>query len=370
MANLNENQKDVWNGKIEKEVKTVECPKDPLYGVLRLNLTSPLNIGSETDDRYFFTSLREIKVDKKGRIYALDTKTARIQVYDSNGKHLETVGGKGQGPGEFLIPSSFFLDRKGNIYVRDTMTRKITVFSKDWKYKKSISLNEIAHDKFFVDKEENIFINILNYESDGNMNINFIKLNPKENIKKKFISAFFLKPIINGKSRFIYEHPYQQNIYFSLLGNGNIVLVKSLEPTIYYFSSAGEILYEILKEEKIEKITTKEKKIVFADFFKQMRKELHDKVFFPEHRPIYSNLLIDDENRIYIEKFKPIYRKNTSHSYYVFSEKGKYLYNIIMNFRIDCISSGCVYTKKINEESGETKLLGYKIKNWKQIKDS
>jgi len=368
MANSNENQKAEWKGKIEKEVETVECSKTPLYGILKLNLTSPLIIGSETDARYFFTSLREIKVDKKGRIYVLDSKAARIQVYDIAGKFISTIGGKGQGPGEFFAPSSFFVNEKGNIYIYDTMTRKITVFSEDWIYKEFISLNEIAHGKFSVDKKGNILFNTVAFEPDGNMYISFIKLRPKENIKKKYISALFLKPIIDGKRRFIYEHPYQQNIYFSLLGNGNIALVKSLEPTIYYFSGEGEILSKVLKEEKSERITKKEKEIVFTDFFKQMRKGLHDKVFFPESRPIYSNLLIDDENRIYLERFKPINEKSSDYFYYVFNEKGKYLYNLVLNFRIECIKSGYVYTIKINEESGEIKLLRYKIKNWELIK--
>lgn len=354
----------------EIEVKTLKCPKTPLYGALKLELSSPLIIGSETDDHYFFTSLREIKVDKEGRIYVLDNKTARIQVYDINGKYIGTIGGKGQGPGEFFVPYNLFLDEKGNIYVSDTMTRKITVFTESWTYKESISLNEIAHGKFSVDKEGYILFNSVAFNSEGNMNINFNKLNPKENTKKQFVSALFLKPIIDGKRRIIYEHPYQQNIYFSLLGNRNIVLIKSLEPTIYYFSGEGEILRKVLKEEKSERITKQEKEKVFSESFKRMRKELHDKVHFPEYRPVYSNLLVDDENRIYLEKFKPINDESSNYLYYVFNEKGEYLYNLVLNFRIECINMGFVYTIKINEESGVTNLLRFKIKNWEQIKEA
>ena len=358
------------SAKTEIEVKTLVSPETPLYGTLKLELSSPLIIGSEIDDHYFFTSLREIKVDKKGRIYALDNKTARIQVYDINGKYISTIGGKGQGPGEFFVPYNFSLDEKGNIYVSDTMARKITVFSEDWIYKESISLNEIAHGKLSVDKEGNILFNSVAFETDGNMYINFIKLDPKENIKKQIVSTLFLKPIIDGRRRTIYEHPYQQNIYFSLLSNGNIALVKSLEASIYYFSYEGEILSKVLKEEKPERITKQEKEKVFSESFERMRKELHDKVYFPEYRPVYSNLLVDDENRIYLEKFKPINDESSNYFYYVFNEKGKYLYNLVLSFRIECINKGFVYTIKINEESGETNLLRFQIKNWEQIKEA
>lgn len=355
---------------IESEVKIIKCPETPLYGTLKLELTSPLIIGSEAEDNYFFASLREVKVDKKGRILALDSKSARIQVYDIDGKYISTIGRKGQGPGEFFVPYSFYLDEKGNIYVSDTMTRKITVFSENWIYKESISLNEIAHGKFSMDKEGYILFNSVAFNSEGNMNINFNRLNPKEKSKKQFVSALFLKPIIDGKRRIIYEHPYQQNIYFSLLGNGNIVLVKSLEPTIYYFSREGELLNKVLKEEKSERITKKEKEIVFSESFKRVRAELHEKVYFPEYRPIYTNILIDDENRIYLEKFKPINEKSSNYYYFVFNETGKYLYNLILSFRIEVVNNGYIYTKKINEESGKIKIIRYKIKNWNQIKES
>lgn len=356
------------SAKAEIKVKTLKSPETPLYGTLNLELSPPLIIGSEKDDHYFFTSLREIKVDKEGRIYALDYKTARIQVYDINGKYISTIGGKGQGPGEFFVPYNLFIDEKGNIYVSDTMKRKITVFAESWTYKESISLNELAHGKFSVDKEGYILFNSVTFNSEGNMNINFNKLNPKEKTKKQFVSVLFLKPIRDGSIEIIYGHPYQQNIYFSLLGNGNIVLVKSLEPTIYYFSGEGEILMKVLKEEKSERITKQEKEKVFSESFERMRKELHDKVYFPENRPVYSSLLVDDENRIYLEKFKPINDESSNYLYYVFNEKGKYLYNLVLSFRIECINKDFVYTIKIDEDSGETNLLRFQIKNWEQIK--
>jgi len=356
------------SAKTEIEVKTLVFPETPLYGTLKLELSPPLIIGSETDDRYFFSSLREIKVDKEGRIYALDNKTARIQVYNKNGEFAETIGRKGQGPGEFSIPYNFFMDEKGNIFVLDTMARKIIVFSDDWKYMKSIPFNEIVHSNFFVDKEGNVFFSTVASEPDGNMYINFIKWELKGNIKSKIVSDFFLKMIISSKGRFFYDHPYLQNFYFSRLIGDTVVLVKSLEPTIYYFSNEGEILYKVLKEEKTERINQKEKEIVFSESFEWLEEGRHDEVFFPEFRPVYSSLLVDDENRIYLERFKPINDKSTSYSYYVFNEKGRYLYNLVLNFQIEFIKDGYVYTIKIDEKSGETNLLRYNIKNWNQIK--
>jgi len=356
------------SAKTEIEVKTLICPENPLYGTFKFELSPPLIIGSETDDRYFFFSLRKIIADSDGQIYALDNKAARIQVYNKNGEYVETIGRKGQGPGEFSVPYNFFMDEKGNLFVLDTMARKIIVFSDDWKYVKSISFNEIALSHFFVDKSGNIFFSTLTTKPEGNMYINFIKWDPKENMKRKIASDFFLKMIISRKGSFFYGHPYLQHYYFLPLVGNNVVFVKSLEPAIHYFSNEGEELYKVLKEEKSERITKKEKEIVFSESFEWLEEGRHEEVFFPEFRPVYSNLLVDDENRIYLERFKPMNEKSTRYSYYVFNEKGRYLYNLVLNFRMEFIKNGYVYTIKTDEESGETSLLRYKIENWNKIK--
>ena len=42
-----------------------------------------------------------LKIGKNGRIYISDKKTYQINIYSEKGKLLYTMGGKGQGPGEF-----------------------------------------------------------------------------------------------------------------------------------------------------------------------------------------------------------------------------------------------------------------------------
>ncbi len=47
----------------------------------------------------------QVEVDKDGNIYVIDTRSYRVQVFDSHGKYRITLGREGQGPGEFQIPS-------------------------------------------------------------------------------------------------------------------------------------------------------------------------------------------------------------------------------------------------------------------------
>jgi hypothetical protein len=67
-----------------------------------------------------------------GRIYVLDVQEAALQVYDSTGSYLETVGRAGEGPGEFRRPVDLTVDGEGGrAIVRDARLRRITFLDLD-----------------------------------------------------------------------------------------------------------------------------------------------------------------------------------------------------------------------------------------------
>ena len=54
----------------------------------------------------------DVAVDKAGNIYILDSGNARIQKFGPDGKYLATIGRKGQGPGEFILPDGLDIDKR------------------------------------------------------------------------------------------------------------------------------------------------------------------------------------------------------------------------------------------------------------------
>ncbi len=61
----------------------------------------------ETEDEHLaFNYPSDVAVDKDGNIYVLDSANTRIQKFGPDGKFLATIGRKGQGPGEFLMPDA------------------------------------------------------------------------------------------------------------------------------------------------------------------------------------------------------------------------------------------------------------------------
>lgn len=57
--------------------------------------------------------------DASGRLYVADVQEPRIVVFDSTGRHLATIGRKGEGPGEFTAPTGPIIAADGSLYVRN-----------------------------------------------------------------------------------------------------------------------------------------------------------------------------------------------------------------------------------------------------------
>lgn len=84
-----------WKGTItEKDgVIIVKNPKEPLNEHSEFNIVQDLKIGQALGKPEFMLSeIREIEVDAKGNIYAVESKENHIRVFDKEGAYLRTVG--------------------------------------------------------------------------------------------------------------------------------------------------------------------------------------------------------------------------------------------------------------------------------------
>lgn len=156
-------QKPEWGGTTEEVdgVMVVTNPAEPFYGEITFELEEDLSIGNEEDENYLFYQAVDIAVDRDANIYVVGYKNCRIQKFDRDGKYIQTIGRKGQGPGEFEGPHGIYCDEStGNIYVVDG--REIVIFDRNGDYLSGVT---------FINFPSAIMIDI-----DGNMWIKFSKI--------------------------------------------------------------------------------------------------------------------------------------------------------------------------------------------------
>lgn len=87
--------------------------------------------GAEADDESFFyekVGSIEVDSDASGNIYVLDNGNTRVQVFDSQGNYLRTIGSEGDGPGELRMPRALTVNSRGDVALFDIGQGRITVF--------------------------------------------------------------------------------------------------------------------------------------------------------------------------------------------------------------------------------------------------
>jgi hypothetical protein len=102
------------------------------------------NLGElETEDENLaFHIPSDIATDEQGNIYILDAGNHRIQKFDPDGNYIETIGSRGQGPGEFYLPLSLEVDSRGYFYVSDPQNQRVQILKPDGTEYKTISFHE------------------------------------------------------------------------------------------------------------------------------------------------------------------------------------------------------------------------------------
>jgi hypothetical protein len=109
-------------------VKTVRNPDFPKEGVVRYALQEELTIGGESGGTESVLNRPiYLNLNSQGNIFVMDWGDVDIKVFDPTGKMLRTIGKKGQGPGEFDIPSSFVISPDDRIFLLSGRQYQISI---------------------------------------------------------------------------------------------------------------------------------------------------------------------------------------------------------------------------------------------------
>ncbi len=79
----------------------------------------------------YFGAVGALTTDSRDNIFVLDGLAQEIHVFDSEGAHVRTVGGQGEGPGEFRMAQALAMGPGDTLWVTDPMTRRYSVFGPD-----------------------------------------------------------------------------------------------------------------------------------------------------------------------------------------------------------------------------------------------
>ena len=86
-------------------------------------------------------SVRVLRIVPDGNFWILDSRGIKINRYKPDGTFISSIGGSGQGPGEYLTPVDFFFGKEC-IYVVDNLAIKLNVLNMDGNFKYFFSIQD------------------------------------------------------------------------------------------------------------------------------------------------------------------------------------------------------------------------------------
>lgn len=371
-------QKSEWQGTIEEVdgVTVVRNPDEPYYGELIFNLEEDLIIGREDDENFQFYRAYNLAVDNEDNIYVVDSGNKRIQKFDKNGNYIQTIGRKGQGPGEFESLSEIFIDGS-DIYASDN--RKIEIFDIKGEHKDSISLRHPISNFSVTPDGHIVAFTIIRVDEEKKEAV--VKIDSMGKITKNLVEFAEAKAETRrgrsgSYSTFTIKHSYTPQLCFAPINDKNFAYSHSSQYEIFFMNENGVLKMKIIKEEKPHSISSEEKDVIISrvkESISRLGRKWPDDVVkeacsFPSHRPYIRGILTDDKERYYVLRVSSVLDKKSEREYDIFNNEGYYLYRAKIPVYPVIIKKGLIYNIK-TEETGEVFVRRFRITNWNQIKE-
>lgn len=375
------------------EVITVSNPKTPAYkkGMkMRMVFEEELSIGAaEGDENYMFGSQVYLNADDEGHFYVTDWDRKAVKKYDSDGRYLKSIGGEGQGPGEFQNITKVMFDFEGNIYLNDVAQYRISFLSKEGNYLRQIKVPSsfemvtINSKGFFIAQITDIKEEEFNQKSDRVIGL----FDNKFNLVKEFIR---IHEVFRGLSRrdensiaeFFANHlsdtAFKPDVSYVLDKKDFIYLGYPENYEIKVYSPEGKLIKIIQRDYEPLKINEKQKEDFIKkhgeSFMAAMPERTHylkNKVFklikYPKYKPAYEQFALMENGWIFVIV-------NSVRGQYalvdIFDENGKYLAQFETDISTDGLffKNGKAYALATKDDYKIVKRYRFEIQEFRDKK--
>jgi len=339
-------QKAEWKGTIEEKdgVIIVKNPREPMYTENVFSLEEELSIGeADGPEEYMFSNLRNLAVDDRGYIYALDSREKHVKVFNSKGDYIATMGKRGQGPGEILGSRNVCITPQNEVMVPDSLNNRLTFFSLEGEFIKSIPLKSLILLKTKIDSNGDIIgLAIVREEENSRHELK------KFNTDLKYLCSFDSSPLQNPRNL----NPFLVGLIWDVDKNDRVVCGYPITYEINIFDIEGNLVKKIEKDYKPLEITKE-------DIKRTEGMPPGIKLFMPKYHPAFRNFIIDDECKIFVLTWEKV-PDGDERYYNVFDEEGKYIAKIPLGARTQLIKMNKLYAIE-EDDDGYHCIKRYKV---------
>lgn len=81
-----------------------------------------------------FSSIRGVAIDSKDRLLLVEKESHHVAILNLQNSGLQHIGGRGNGDGQFEMPSCVAVNRDGIIFITDSINQRVQYFDPDYTY--------------------------------------------------------------------------------------------------------------------------------------------------------------------------------------------------------------------------------------------
>lgn len=377
--------------KVEQQngVTIVSNPKTPRpeNGIpIRLVFTEELSIGAEYgDEEYLFGNRVYFNVDVDGNVYVNDWDKKCIRKFDADGNYLLTIGGPGQGPGEFQNVWHPRFDKNNNLYVSDIVgNRRITLFDRDGTFLELIRVPIRLSD--ILINSQGFYIGYHSTMNDGSATTVLGLFDPEFQLLKEFhkTTREFTSPsgrdsesLAQFLADLIGDEAFQPTTTFVLAKDGSIYFGFPENYEINLFSPEGRLEKIIRRDYEPIKIGKnhiqdfiryqEDEFFRFVPYPEEIKEKAFELIEYPKHKPSYDTFVLMDNGWIAVVVD---YIADEYTLIDLFDQQGKYIAQFESKIPVANLlfKNGKAYALAIENDYRYVKRYGYEIQEFKNNK--
>lgn len=329
----------------------------------------------------FFAQIFDIALDDQGNLYVCDYKEGNIKKFDAAGTFLETIGRRGQGPGEFGNPIEIEWS-KGRLYVREQTNMRVSILDANCHFMKSVPIDiaggpwwkmrALPDGRLLVQKEK---INREDLDAPQEMFIDLYSAD-LEFIKTIYRHEVRRNKYIDEPRRLNVPFPFAASVYWEILPAGKVVVGYSGQYELEIHDADKGITSSFSHLFTPVEVTAKDKESHFQGMVVTVggpgsvvsqQKGAPDYIVknteFPRYKPAYHNIIVDAEGNIWIQLYAQDARKAEMRMD-VFDNEGHFLSSVLVvdgsvPYKIAPLPGG-FWTSVVNDD-GEWIIIKYRI---------
>ncbi len=332
------------------------------------DLEPDLEIGvEEGPEEYVLMQPDDIGVDGDGNIFVSDQRAGEVRVYDRAGTHRLSFGRRGEGPGEFHSEMWGLFDvhpvAGGLITVEDNP--QLRIFDRDGTYLRSFDLTFVlaadsrlrtsAYDIHWFPERQQLVVNWFWRRQSGDWVMP--RVNTLAVLNEDLEIVHEMPPLepptgMYSMDQRAFSLPFTAEYCWGIAGGNRLVWGVGSHYRLDTFDLDTEAWLRIEFALDPEPVTAAELDAWKVNFLERYSggdegawRPLLNQATYPSHKPVYADILGDDQGRIWVQRYSPITGPEGEEltRYDLFSSDGVWQGIVDAPARLNCIVGGSAY---------------------------